>query len=68
MQWSKWISQDPADGIGPLKIINVKDVKLGGTCGREAGEAAFGGDMFCVTSVSSDARFMCPVSCATLEH
>lgn len=52
----------------PLKIINVKDLKLGGTCGKEAGEAAFGGDMFCVMSVSSEACFMCAVSRAALEH
>jgi len=51
-----------------LKIISVKDVKLGGTCGREAGEAAFGGDMVCVTSLSSETRFTCPVSRAALGH
>lgn len=30
----------------PLKIIRVKDLKLGRTCGQDAGEVAFGGAMF----------------------
>lgn len=33
-------------------------MKFGRTCGKEAGEAAFGDDMFCVTSVSSEA-YLC---------
>lgn len=43
-------------GVVPLKIINVKDWKLGRTCGKEAGEAACGGGVSYVTSVSSEAR------------
>lgn len=41
-----------------LKITHVKDMNFGRTCGKEAGEAAFGDDMFCVTSVSSEA-YLC---------
>lgn len=44
----------------PLKLINIKDLKLGRTYGKEAGEAAFGGDMFSVTSVSFKA-YLCVV-------
>lgn len=38
----------------PLKIISVKNLKLGRICGKEADEAAFGGHIFCVMSVSSE--------------
>lgn len=49
----------------PIKIIIVKDLKLGRTCGKEAGEAALGSDMFCVTSLSSEA-YLC-VLCLVLH-
>lgn len=51
MQRGEWISQASENGIVPLKIISVKDPKLGGACGEEAGEAAFWGDLLCVTCV-----------------
>lgn len=63
MQRGEWISQASENGIVPLKIINVKDPKLGGACGEEAGEAAFWGDLLCVTCVSSEACFL--VSCVS---